>query len=92
MAEGLRLVLIYFLPKTLKKPTRRIDEAQKYATPVDSFFKKTQGIDFRNIFFHASVAERVRIRNVLKTLVGLPGVSDAATRTVAYFFYGIITL
>ena len=51
-------------------------------------FKNAKGIDFGDDFFHASGAGRVRIRNVLKTLVGLsvkddPIVTEAVNRLVA---------
>lgn len=51
-------------------------------------FKNAKGIDFGDDFFHASGAGRVRIRNVLKTLVGLPSkddtvVAEAVNRLVA---------
>lgn len=51
-------------------------------------FKNAKGIDFGDDFFHASGAGRVRIRNVLKTLVGLsskddPIVAEAVNRLVA---------
>jgi len=43
-------------------------------------FKNSQGINFSDNFFHASGAGRVRIRNVLKTLVGLPSKPDQAVQ------------
>lgn len=52
------------------------------------FFSNAKGIDFADDFFHASGAGRVRIRNVLKALVGLPSkpdpaVAEAVNRLVA---------
>jgi|WetSurMetagenome_2_1015567.scaffolds.fasta_scaffold05049_6 DNA phosphorothioation-associated DGQHR protein 1 len=51
-------------------------------------FKNAKGIDFGDDFFHASGAGRVRIRNVLKALVGLtsepdPVIAEAVKRLVA---------
>ncbi|NCT05140.1 MAG: DGQHR domain-containing protein [Alphaproteobacteria bacterium] len=51
-------------------------------------FQNAQGINFADDFFHASGAGRVRIRNVLKKLVGLSSkpdsiVDDAVSRLVA---------
>jgi DNA phosphorothioation-associated DGQHR protein 1 len=39
-------------------------------------FENARGINFADDYFHASGAGRVRIRNVLKLLVGLTGVTD----------------
>lgn len=51
-------------------------------------FKNAKGIDFGDDFFHASGAGRVRIRNVLKALVGLtsepdPVITDTVKRLMA---------
>jgi hypothetical protein len=43
-----------------------------------AFFQNAKGVDFADDFFHASGAGRVRIRKVLKALVGLPDKHDDA--------------
>lgn len=47
-------------------------------TSARELFKNARGINFGDDFFHASGAGRVRIRNVLKSLVGLTDKSDPA--------------
>ncbi len=57
-------------------------------TSAKAFLENARDIDFGDDFFHASGAGRVRIRNVLKTLVGLPAksndaVAEAVSRLIA---------
>ncbi len=50
---------------------------------ADALFLPAKGIDFANDYFHASGAGRVRIRNVLEYVIGLPGSYGAADIEIA---------
>ena len=58
-------------------------DIEDMATSARSLFKNARGIDFGDDFFHASGAGRVRIRNVLKTLVGLSDNTDQTATEAA---------
>lgn len=78
------LALFDVLRDALKADVIKVDDVEK-TTRI--FFSNAKGIDFGDDFFHASGAGRGRIRNVLKTLVGLtskpdPVVDEAVHRLV----------
>lgn len=52
-------------------------------TSALALFQNARGINFGDDYFHASGAGRVRIRNVLKALIGLPSKADPAVTEAA---------
>lgn len=73
------LALFDLMREALKENKLFIDDMH---TSSRALLKKAQGIDFSDDYFHASGAGRVRIRNVLKKLVGLSSPNDEALDNV----------
>lgn len=74
------LALFDLLREALKAGRINREDVEQSAR---DFLEPASGVDFTDDFFHASGAGRVRIRNVLKVLTGLNGVTDEAAIAAA---------
>lgn len=74
------LALFDILREALRAGRIARDDFERSST---LFLQPAAGADFSDVYFHASGAGRVRIRNVLRALLGLGDVSDSSVLEVA---------